>query len=48
MDTLKVFKDNVQEVRKGQECGIGLHNFEDIAVGDVIKSIKVVEEKRTF
>lgn len=46
MDTLKVFKENVHEVRRGQECGIGLLGFEDIAVGDVIKSIKMVEEKR--
>ena len=48
MDTLKVFKEKVHEVKKGQECGIGLHPFHDVHVGDVIQSIQKVEEKRQF
>jgi len=36
--SLKRFKDDASEVRSGFECGIGLENFNDIKVGDVIES----------
>jgi translation initiation factor IF-2 len=35
--SLKRFKDDVSEVRAGIECGMGLQNFNDIKVGDVIE-----------
>ena len=35
--SLKRFKDDVSEVKAGFECGMGLHNFNDIKVGDVIE-----------
>ena len=35
--SLKRFKDDVREVQAGYECGIGLENFNDIKVGDVIE-----------
>jgi len=35
--SLKRFKDDVSEVKSGFECGIGLQNFNDIKVGDVIE-----------
>jgi translation initiation factor IF-2 len=35
--SLKRFKDDVSEVKAGIECGIGLQNFNDIKVGDVIE-----------
>jgi translation initiation factor IF-2 len=35
--SLKRFKDDVSEVKTGFECGIGLQNFNDIKVGDVIE-----------
>jgi uncharacterized protein YlxP (DUF503 family) len=35
---LRRFKDDVSEVKSGFECGIGLQNFNDIKVGDVIES----------
>ena len=35
--SLKRFKDDVREVREGYECGIGIANFNDIKVGDVIE-----------
>ena len=35
--SLKRFKDDVSEVKAGFECGIGLQNFNDIKVGDVIE-----------
>ncbi|MCI0625510.1 MAG: translation initiation factor IF-2 [Acidobacteria bacterium] len=36
--SLKRFKDDASEVRSGFECGIGLENFGDIKVGDVIEA----------
>ena len=35
--SLKRFKDDAAEVKAGFECGIGLHNFNDVKVGDVIE-----------
>jgi translation initiation factor IF-2 len=35
--SLRRFKDDVSEVKTGFECGIGLHNFNDVKVGDVIE-----------
>jgi translation initiation factor IF-2 len=35
--SLKRFKDDVAEVKAGFECGIGLHNFNDVKIGDVIE-----------
>ncbi|HET9440737.1 MAG TPA: translation initiation factor IF-2 [Longimicrobiales bacterium] len=39
--SLKRFKDDVKEVREGYECGIGVHNFNDLKVGDTIECYKV-------
>ncbi|RPI18277.1 MAG: translation initiation factor IF-2 [Ignavibacteriae bacterium] len=44
--SLKRFKDDVREVEAGYECGIGLENFNDIKVADIIESYKIVETKR--
>ena len=44
--SLKRFKDDVREVEQGFECGIGLENFNDIKVGDVLESYQQVEVKR--
>lgn len=41
--SLRRFKDDVKEVQNGYECGIGLENFNDIKVGDVIQSYTVKE-----
>ena len=35
--SLRRFKDDVSEVKAGMECGIGLFNFNDVKVGDVIE-----------
>ena len=43
IDSLKRFKDDVREVASGYECGIGLANFNDIKVGDVIE-VSIMEE----
>ncbi len=46
--SLKRFKEDAREVTKGYECGIGLENFNDIKVGDVIEAFEQVEEARTI
>lgn len=46
ISSLKRFKDDVREVESGFECGIGLENFNDIKVGDVIEAYRIVEAKR--
>jgi len=46
--SLKRFKDDVKEVREGFECGIGIENFNDIKVGDVIECFRVEEIARTL
>jgi len=44
--SLKRFKDDVREVESGYECGISLENFNDVKVGDIIESYRIVEIKR--
>jgi translation initiation factor IF-2 len=46
--SLKRFKDDVKEVREGLECGIGIQNFNDVKVGDVIECYQVEEFARTL
>ena len=43
ISSLKRFKDDVKEVQQGFECGIGLENYNDIKVGDIIE-VSVMEE----
>ncbi|MCL6472520.1 MAG: translation initiation factor IF-2 [Firmicutes bacterium] len=44
--SLRRFKDDVKNVREGFECGIGLENFQDIKVGDIIETYRLVERER--
>jgi translation initiation factor IF-2 len=46
--SLKRFKDDVREVREGFECGIGIENFNDIKVGDVLETYRTEEIARTL
>ncbi|MEP2773179.1 MAG: translation initiation factor IF-2 [Fulvivirga sp.] len=48
MGQLKRFKDDVNEVKNGYECGISIKNFNDIKEGDVIESYEEREVKRTL
>jgi translation initiation factor IF-2 len=41
--SLRRFKDDVREVASGFECGIGIENFNDIKVGDIIEAF-IIEE----
>ncbi|MBZ0252786.1 MAG: translation initiation factor IF-2, partial [Candidatus Methylomirabilis sp.] len=45
LGSLRRFKDDVREVAQGYECGIGLENFNDVKVGDVIESFTTEEVK---
>ena len=45
ISSLKRFNDDAKEVKNGFECGIMLHNYNDIKDGDVIETFKMVEEK---
>jgi len=47
MDSLRRFKDDAREVREGFECGIGIRNFNEVRVGDVIEAYETVEVART-
>ncbi len=46
--SLKRFKDDVREVREGFECGIGVENFNDVKVGDLIEAYRVDEIARSL
>lgn len=46
--SLKRFKDDVREVEKSYECGISLVNYNDIKIGDIIESYKLIETKKTL
>ena len=46
ISSLKRFKDDAKEVEKGFECGIGLENFNDIQVGDIIEVYEIKEIAR--
>ncbi|HZH39617.1 MAG TPA: translation initiation factor IF-2 [Gemmatimonadales bacterium] len=46
--SLKRFKDDAREVREGFECGIGVENFNDVKVGDLIEAYRIDEVARTL
>jgi translation initiation factor IF-2 len=39
--SLRRFKDDANEVRSGFECGVGISNFNDVKVGDVLECFKM-------
>ncbi len=44
--SLRRFKDDAREVQQGYECGIGVENFNDLKIGDVLEAY-VLEEEAT-
>ncbi|WGV99823.1 translation initiation factor IF-2 [Vibrio sp. YMD68] len=48
LESLRRFKDDVQEVKNGYECGIGVKNYNDVRAGDQIEVFEIVEIKRTL
>jgi translation initiation factor IF-2 len=48
LGSLKRFKDDVKEVVGGYECGLNIHNFNDIKLGDVVEGYQEFEVKKTL
>ncbi|HHT20872.1 MAG TPA: translation initiation factor IF-2 [Tissierellia bacterium] len=48
VSSLKRFKDDVRQVATGYECGIGLRNYNDIKVGDMIETFIIKEIERNL
>lgn len=48
LESLRRFKDDVQEVRQGTECGIGVRNYRDVKAGDKIEVFDVKEIARSI
>jgi translation initiation factor IF-2 len=48
LESLRRFKDDVNEVRSGTECGIGVKDYDNVQVGDQIECFERVEVARTL
>ncbi len=48
LESLRRFRDDVNEVAKGYECGIGVKNYNDVRPGDQIEVFEIVEIKRSI
>lgn len=48
LESLRRFKDDVQKVEAGTECGIGVKNYNDVKAGDQIECFDRIEVKRTI
>ena len=46
ISSLKRFKDDAKEVNQGYECGIGIEDYNDIKIGDVIECFTMVQIER--
>jgi translation initiation factor IF-2 len=48
LSSLKRFKEDVREVKDGLECGMGVENFNDVKVGDIIQAFTVEQVARSL
>ncbi|MBB3344071.1 translation initiation factor IF-2 [Luteimonas sp. RC10] len=48
LESLRRFKENVDEVRNGTECGIGVKAYNDVKAGDQIECFERIEVQRTL
>ena len=48
LESLRRFKENVDEVRNGMECGIGVKQYNDVKPGDQIECFERIEVQRTL
>jgi translation initiation factor IF-2 len=48
LESLRRFKDNVDEVKSGTECGIGVKQYNDVQPGDQIECFERIEVARTL
>ncbi|MBN2817190.1 MAG: translation initiation factor IF-2 [Campylobacterales bacterium] len=48
LTSLKRFKDDVEEIGNGYECGVVINGYDDVVPGDVLETFKKVEQKVTL
>ena len=48
LESLRRYKDDVNEVRNGMECGIAVKSYNDVKAGDKIEVFKTIEVQRTL
>jgi translation initiation factor IF-2 len=48
LESLRRFKEAVEDVRNGTECGIGVKQYNDVRVGDQIECFERIEVQRTL
>ena len=48
LSSLKHFKDDVREIKNGNDCGLSFEKFQDFKVGDVVEAYEILKEKRTI
>ena len=48
MSSLKRFKEDAREVREGNECGIGIDNYQDLRAGDIFEIFEKEEVQRSL
>ena len=46
--SLKHFKEDVHDIKSGNDCGLSFEKFQDFRVGDVVESYEVLQEKKTL
>ena len=46
LDSLRRFKDEVEEVRSGQECGLRFAAFQELREGDFVECFEIRESER--
>ncbi|MGH1378353.1 MAG: translation initiation factor IF-2 [Alphaproteobacteria bacterium] len=46
LKTLKRFKEEVKDVKEGQECGMAFEKYDDLKEGDIIECFEIIEEDR--
>jgi translation initiation factor IF-2 len=48
VSSLRRFKEDVREVKEGFECGIGIENFNDVKIGDILEPYQIEEVARSL
>lgn len=48
LSSLRRFKEDMKEVASGFECGVGLENYDDVKIGDIIETYRKVETARSL
>ncbi len=48
LSSLKHFKDDVREIKAGNECGLSFEKFQDFRAGDVIEAYEILKEKKSL